>query len=135
VLTVVAPPTGPTSSVASWYTELLGRAADPAGVQFWVGMTRGNGGALTFDQAVVRFLGTPEAQADAAGSPVAFVAGLFHVLLGRSADAPSLDYWASRIKGSTNIPGDLTAPQIARAIASSPEAQARYAGAGVTVTA
>jgi hypothetical protein len=132
---VIAPPSGPQSSVASWYQELLGRPADPEGVRFWMGMTRGNGGALTFDQAVVRFLGTLEAQRDAVANPAAFVAGLYRVLLGHDGGADGIGYWAGRLKTPANPGGDLSAVGVAQAIAASPEAQARYGGAGVTVVA
>jgi hypothetical protein len=129
------PPGGPTSSVASWYTELLGRPADPVGVTFWLGMVQGHGGALTFAQAVIRFLGTPEAQADAVAGPAAFVAGLYRVLLGHDGAADGIGYWSSRLRTPSNPGGDLTAVGVAQAIAASPEAVARYAGAGVAVVA
>jgi hypothetical protein len=116
-------------------TELLGRPADPVGVTFWLGMVQGHGGALTFAQAVIRFLGTPEAQADAVAGPAAFVAGLYRVLLGHDGAADGIGYWSSRLRTPSNPGGDLTAVGVAQAIAASPEAVARYAGAGVAVVA
>ena len=47
-----------TSSVADWYQQILGRPADPAGVAFWLALSRDHGGPLDFPALVVRFAGT-----------------------------------------------------------------------------
>lgn len=138
------PPTAPpplsgppqvTSSVAGWYRELLGRDGDPGGVAYWLGMTQGNGGPLDFPTAVTRFAGTPEAQADAVRAPAAYVAGLYHVLLGRDGAPSEVGYWASRLRGPQSPGGDMTAAQIAASIAQSPEARSDYAQVQLTVVA
>lgn len=125
---VVTPITLPVASVASLYTDLLGRPADPVGAAYWLSQTLGNGGPLTWPQLVVRFAGADEAATDARLHPDAFVAGLYLVLLGRPADAAGLAYWADRIAGPVHPAGDLTGAQVAGYFAASDEAQA-YAAA------
>ncbi|HVT14566.1 MAG TPA: hypothetical protein VHQ90_00095 [Thermoanaerobaculia bacterium] len=136
--TVAPPPppsSGPISSVASWYQELLGRGADPGGDAYWLALSRDHGGPLTFPQLVVRFCGTGEALAAAAAAPAAFVAGLYHVLLGRDGDPGGIGYWAGRIHSQSHPSGDLNGAQVAAAIAAGPEETADQAGAGTAVTA
>lgn len=131
----VSSPAGPVSSVGSWYQELLGRGADPAGAAFWAGLYRGNGGPLDFPSLVIRFVSSAEAQADAASSPAAFVAGLYHVLLGRDGGPGEIGYWAGRIRGPASPGGDLAAVDVARSMAGTPEAKSGYAASAITVTA
>jgi hypothetical protein len=131
----VGVPAGNTSAVGDWYQELLGRPADPSGAAYWASQYRGNGGPLDFPTLVTRFVASPETQADAARAPNAFVAGLYHVLLGRDGAAGEIGYWAGRIRGPVSPGGDLAAVDVARAIAASPEAVADFAGIAITVTA
>lgn len=131
----VAAPSGPVVSVGDWYQELLGRGADAPGAAYWASQYRGNGGPLDFPSLVIRFVGTTEAQGDAQSRPAAFVAGLYHVLLGRDGDAGGIGYWAGRIRGPASPGGDLTAVGVAQQLAGSAEAQGRYAAAPITVTA
>ena len=62
------------------------------------------------------------------GATVAYVTGLYQVLLFRSPSVSEVNYWAGRLH-----PGDLNSTTMAQQFANSPEALALYASSPVGV--
>ncbi len=84
------------------YRDVLGRPADPSGRAYWIGQMR-NG--LRFETAAVYFYGSTE-YFRAAGSPSAYVTGLYQQLLGRAPDASGLQFWSGLLtSGDADPPG------------------------------
>jgi len=102
----------PGELVAATYAAYLGRAADAAGYEFWLGHfnallpTQGVAGALanvahSFGtsaeaKALYPFLANPSGSSDA--QIVAFVDGVYESLFARPSDASGSNYWVGQIK-------------------------------------
>ncbi len=85
------------------YTDVLGRAPDQEGKQYWV--QRLNDGLRTQDLGTL-FYASPE-YVEAAGSNTAYVTLLYRALLHREPDAVGLDYWVTRLDSGAANPGDI----------------------------
>jgi hypothetical protein len=98
------------------YATYLHRAADAQGRAAWVNALMGG---MTETQLALSFLTSPE-YVSAHPDVTSFVSGLYHDVLGRSADAGGLDTWVGL---GVARPGAW--PSIAGAILTSPEAEQR----------
>ena len=88
-----------TNEVQAMYWAHLGRAADPAGLAYWVGyIQQGRGTAEELEES---FLGTPEYFADSGGTADTFMRAIFQDVLGRQPDAGGRAYWDARIASGT----------------------------------
>lgn len=96
--------------VSDLYPKLLGRPADPGGLDYWTGQTATAGR----DSVARRFYQSPE-------SARARVTTLYGDLLGRAPDPAGLTYWSTRVVTT----GDLF---LAVALAGSNEYRTRAAG-------
>ncbi|HWB14429.1 MAG TPA: DUF4214 domain-containing protein [Pirellulales bacterium] len=87
--------------INSYYQQYLGRSADQAGVNYWIGVWQAHGGP---EQVQAGIIGSPEYYATAGKlhpslSPdAAWVTALYNNLLGRTPDAQGLAYWVSYIQ-------------------------------------
>jgi hypothetical protein len=92
------------SIINGFYEQYLGRAADQAGLNYWIGVWRTNGGP---EQVQAGIIGSPEYYATAGklyphlAADAAWVTALYNNLLGRNPDAQGLDYWVNYIQSST----------------------------------
>ena len=80
--------------VADAYRAYLNRSPDAAGISYWIG--RLDNGA-TDEQLDAAFIGSPEYIASHGGSGAAWVASMYHDLLGRNPDAAGLAYWTGQL--------------------------------------
>ena len=81
-----------TAYVQAVYHDVLNRAADPGGLQFWVGAL---GSGLSKAQFASIFLNSHESRSHV-------VDGYYHTFLGRAADPGGLAFWVSTLEqGST----------------------------------
>ncbi|HVX61139.1 MAG TPA: DUF4214 domain-containing protein [Pirellulales bacterium] len=87
----------PQTFVQNLYRELLGREPDAPGDSFWVNYLKQHNNSAGQAQVVQAFLNSHE-------YAVHYIATLYHVILGRAPDAPSLQYWTSKM-GSPGTPG------------------------------
>jgi hypothetical protein len=76
------------------YQELLGRDAEPLGLQVWVGFL-GRGGTLA--QVRAQVLGSDEYFAGAGGSSASWLAALYQDTFGRTIDATGGVVWGSAL--------------------------------------
>lgn len=89
------------SIINGYYEQYLGRAAEQAGLDYWVGIWRASGGSEAVQAGII---GSPEYFATAGRlypdlSPdAAWVTALYNNLLGRAPDAAGLDYWVNDIQ-------------------------------------
>jgi hypothetical protein len=89
------------SIINSYYQQYLGRPADQAGLDYWIGVWQTNGGP---EQVQAGIIGSPEYYATAGKlhpnlSPdAAWVTALYNNLLGRAPDAQGLAYWVNYIQ-------------------------------------
>lgn len=99
------------------YRDLLGREADAGGLNYWM-----NSGLDEF--GLYDAINTsPESQAQFYQiNYLDPIRHLYQTALGREADQDGLDYWAKQYSG------EMGWEEVARAIAASPEAQARHFG-------
>jgi hypothetical protein len=104
---------GQTAFVDTLYEDVLGRAADPAGVTYWVGLLQAG---FTRDQVAAGVWASPEHRA-------VQVTNLYRALLHRSADPAGLSYWGGLLLGGA------TEEQVEAGILSSPEYAKAHADA------
>lgn len=94
--------------VSSVYREVLGRDADAPGLDYWADLIES--GAISVDKLVDAILagaaGTND-QAAAAAYANSVVDSAYQDILGRSADAPSLDYWSAALQSGAIAVGSL----------------------------
>lgn len=81
--------------ITQMYIDVLGRAPDPSGLQFW--LDRLNDGARTQDIGA-QFYSSPE-YVEAAGSTDAWLGQLYRALLEREPDASGIQYWRDQMEG------------------------------------
>ena len=80
--------------VADAYQRYLNRSPDAAGISYWIG--RLDNGA-TDEQLDATFIGSQEYIRAHGGSGAAWVAGMYHDLLGRTPDAAGQAYWTGQL--------------------------------------
>jgi hypothetical protein len=97
------------SQVESLYVGYFGRAGDPAGANYWIGVL--NAGALTLGQVAASFAVQPEATtkypylADPnVADPVAFIEQIYRNLFNHAADPAGLAYWAAQLQAASGNP-------------------------------
>jgi PKD repeat protein len=94
-----------THFVTLLYADFLGRAPDPAGLQFYIGIL-----AARHDLAeIIKFIaGSPEYYHRAGGTPAGFVTALCRDLLGRVTD-PTSSFWVDQVgkEGLDNVVSGL----------------------------
>src|SRR5882724_6919361 len=83
----------PAAILPGVYKDLLGRPADPQGVQFWTGQMAGGASEL---QVVQQIEQSPEARQ-------AEVRGLYTTLLGRKADPGGVAYFTSQLQAGASL--------------------------------
>lgn len=82
--------------VTKFYTDTLGRQPDPGGKSYWIGVLRRR--QLSVAQVASQFYASPEYYANlGGGTDRSWVANLYQVLLGRTADAGGLNYWVGLV--------------------------------------
>jgi hypothetical protein len=102
--------------VSPAYATYLGRAADAAGVAYWVSrMQQG----LSDEQLEAAFIATPEFYRFAGGTDAGWVDAMYESLLGRVPDDNGKNYWVNQLAG-----GALRV-NVAYGFASSPEKEIR----------
>jgi uncharacterized protein DUF4214 len=91
------------SGVPDFYQLYLHRAADPGGIQYWVGRMAGIGGPpISFEQVRLRFVGSWEYFAVTNhGDPGTIIDALYHDLLGRAPEPAGKRYWLSHFDVNT----------------------------------
>lgn len=88
------------ADIAQLYSEYLGRAPDPSGLDYWSGLLGGGESLSNIEQA---FATSKEAQTYAAAEEAdraaneALVSGYYGDVLGRDADTAGLDYWTDQL--------------------------------------
>jgi hypothetical protein len=80
--------------VGGLYEQYLGRAADAAGLAYWVAQMR-NG--ETDAQIEAAFAGSSEFYQRAGGTDAGWVSAMYQAILGRAADAGGLAYWTEQL--------------------------------------
>ena len=82
--------------IQEYYQTLLGRAADPGGLQFWLNLTQ-SGAPL--EQVLAGIAASEEYFQRQGGTSDGFVRGLYRDVLGRIAppSQPELDFWIARL--------------------------------------
>ena len=102
-----------------YYPQFLLRPADPAGLAYWEGIWKRDGGP---DNVIAGMIGSPEFYASAGQarpdlSPnAAWVTALYERLLNRAPDAQGLQYWTSNLDAGT-----MTRQQVVLGFVRSPE--------------
>lgn len=97
----------PEKIVQSLYLSLLGRAADPEGLKYWVEELE----TSSADSLSKHFLASQEAQQNMEDqSPADFVRGQYYDLFNRHADKQGLDHWESQLDSGVIDNNEL--PQI-----------------------
>lgn len=82
-------------TVQNLYLSLLGRAADPEGMKYWVQQLESS----SLDAVSQHFMATQEAQQNMDDkSPDEFVRDQYYGFFNRHADKEGLDYWESRLE-------------------------------------
>jgi hypothetical protein len=98
-------------SLEGIYVAYYGRAADPAGLTYWLGQeTAGltdSAIAMAFvpqteTLALYPALNTPAALQSSPTSQASFINSVYQNLFGHSADAPGLSYWQSQLTAGAN---------------------------------
>jgi adhesin/invasin len=91
------------SGVPDFYQLYLHRAADPGGIQYWVGRMAGIGGSpLSFEQVRLQFVGSWEYfNVTNNGDPGTIIDALYHDLLGRAAEPAGKSYWLTHFDVNT----------------------------------
>lgn len=97
--------------IGQLYVGYFGRAADPAGLDYWVG--RYNDG-MSLLAVANSFAVQPEATAlysylaaPSLGDPQAFIAAIYGDLFNRAPDAAGLDYWVTQLTAYGTPPGQM----------------------------
>ena len=90
--------------ITEMYQDVLGRAPDPGGLQFW--LDRLAGGARTQDVGV-QFYSSPE-YVEAAGSTNAWLGQLYRALLDRDPDSSGIQFWRDQMAAGMS-PFEVTA--------------------------
>jgi len=82
--------------IQEYYQTLLGRAADPGGLQFWLNLTQSG---ATLEQVLAGIAASEEYFQRQGGTSDGFVRGLYRDVLGRIAppSQPELDFWIARL--------------------------------------
>lgn len=81
------------------YEQYLGRPADSAGSDYWVGqMAKG----VTKEQVEAAFIGSPEYIANHGGTGEGWVKGMYEDLLTRLPDQAGLNYWDQKLAAGAN---------------------------------
>ena len=95
--------------VQALFIGYFGRAAEPEGLDYWVGQL--NSGTLTYGQIAASFSVQSEAKsqysflANQNGADAdAFVNQVYTNLFNRAADAPGLAYWSSQLEARQGDP-------------------------------
>src|SRR5262249_10017952 len=97
-----------TALVGKFYTWYLNRAASPAETDLWAGaLARG----MTYEQAIIGFLNSPEFFANQGGTSEGFVQGLYQKLLHRAAVAAWLQVLGQGLTREQVIGGFQTSPE------------------------
>lgn len=89
-----------------FYNDALGRGADDAGRQHWLGQVASG---VRIETIGAHFYGSPEYFAQAGGTNEGFVRALYRDLLGREADAGGLASWAAALDSGAMTTGDVAA--------------------------
>lgn len=77
------------------YREYLGRAADPAGLAYWLGVWEAHGGR---EEVQAGIIGSPEYYQTAGGTDAAWVNALYNTILDRNAGQVEIDYWVGQMQ-------------------------------------
>jgi hypothetical protein len=77
------------------YQQYLGRQADQAGTNYWIGIWNATGGPEAVQAGII---GSLEYYNTAGGTDAAWVTALYHNILGRDVDQNGLAYWTDYIK-------------------------------------
>lgn len=85
--------------VNAMYLTHLGRAADSAGLAYWVGFIQHALG--TYEDLEVSFLGAPEYYANAGGTPDGFLSRLYADVFNRDLDPGGRTYWDAHLAAGT----------------------------------
>lgn len=103
------------TQIESLYVGYFGRAADPAGLQYWANQL--NAGTTTLAAISASFAVQPEAIAKypylaspTISDPTTFVQSVYSQLFGHAADAAGLAYWVGQLnaaKGSPSAVGQM----------------------------
>ena len=93
------------NDIQKFYVGYLGRAADQAGMDYWVDMVDNQGWDVL--DVAQSFADQPEYQAIYGETPsrVQLVARTYEQLFGREADAEGLEYWVNG--GGASVPDNL----------------------------
>ena len=78
------------------YLNLLGRAADQSGVDYW---TQQMVGGLTDQELEAGFVASDEFYTNAGGTNAAWINAVYKLLLGRPADTGGQTYWNGQLQG------------------------------------
>lgn len=81
--------------VDSLYRQYIGRAADQAGLRYWIGMWSATGGPEHVQAGII---GSNEYYRQAGGTDGGWVSALYRNILGRDVDQDGLDYWTQYIQ-------------------------------------
>jgi parallel beta-helix repeat protein len=121
-----------TREVNNVYVRCLGRAVDPGGLAFWVGLLQGG---KTLEEVTAGVIASPEFATHAntlIGKPSAdenFVRGLYQLLLGRTPDNDEVARWLGRLSTSQHgavamgfLTGTEFRDQVVRALYGDPSA-------------
>src|SRR5262249_9060272 len=95
------------------YQTILGRSAEPTGLAGWLSLMQQG---MTEQQVLANFLMSPEFLRHQGSTNAGWISGLYHNLLGRGPDLPSLDTWLQYLQNG------MTAGAIEWSIENSPEA-------------
>lgn len=105
------PIVAPAEQIGQLYVGYFGRAADPAGLAYWV--DRLNDG-MSLVAIANSFAVQPEATAlyaylagPSVGEPQSFIAAIYHDLFNRDPDAAGLAYWADQLTVHGTPPGQM----------------------------
>jgi hypothetical protein len=110
--------------VTTLYEVILGRAPDPAGLQFWSqkmgqpGTPDSNSGSADEKNIVAAFFGSDEFYLKSGNTPQGWINALYEDILGRSPDSGGAMFWANEL--ATRGSGDRDG--IVRDLLTTPEA-------------
>lgn len=107
------------TEIESLYQHYLGRAADPAGLDFFTAELASGG---TVEKVAASLAGSPEFLASHGGTNAAAIDAMFAAILGRSVNVPSQTYFEQALAAGE------TRQQIAAQIFASNEYQQHVAG-------
>jgi len=88
------------SYVNSLYQNVMGRAADESGQQYWTNQL--SSGAQSTQDVLNQFAGSKEFQNLYSTNPTQAVSNLYQTALGRAPEQGGLDYWTQQAKGGYN---------------------------------